>query len=93
MAHGKAPQEKAHAPAPKERPVPQAQVADDPLSGRERDVVLALGRGLTLKEIAAQLGVAPGTVRALVARSYMKLGVRDAASAVRRYRRVRGPGV
>ncbi len=57
------------------------------LSGRERDVLLALGRGLTLKETADELHVALGTVASLTSRLYKKLGVSDRASAVRKYRR------
>lgn len=61
-------------------------VAWSSLSGREREVLLALGRGFTVKEVAAQLGLARGTVAALTARAYRKFGVHDRASALRRYR-------
>jgi DNA-binding NarL/FixJ family response regulator len=85
MPHGS--QEKAPATAPQGRQVPQAQVVD-PLSGREREVLLALVQGFTPKQIAGTLGLAEGTVRSLLARSYIKLGVHTWRAAVRRYRRI-----
>lgn len=86
MTYGQEEGTLAPAPATSQgREIPQAPVID-PLSGRERDVLLALGRGLTLKEIAAELGVAIGTVQSLCHRVYAKLGAHDRGSALRRYR-------
>lgn len=82
-----APQEETSPAAPKGRQVQEAQVTD-PLSERERDVLLALGQGYTPKQVAGLLGIADGTTRALLARAYIKLGVHDWRSAVRQYRRI-----
>ena len=46
-----------------------------PLTRRESQVVDLLDKGLTPKEIAFELGVAPSTVRVLIARAAQK-GVR-----------------
>jgi len=45
------------------------------LTPREREVVALVGRGLTNREIARFLDVAPGTVRAHLEHAYAKLGV------------------
>jgi DNA-binding CsgD family transcriptional regulator len=55
-------------PMPSERP-------DRPLSDREYQVALALARGLNQREVAAELGIKPGTVVTLTKRLYRKLGV------------------
>jgi DNA-binding NarL/FixJ family response regulator len=67
----------------RERTAPTAESA---LSSREWQVMDGLGRGLTTKEIAAELFVAPVTVRTHVAAVLKKLGVesRDAALRVLR---------
>lgn len=60
-------------------------VEDDPLSGREREIVRLVARGLSNKQIARQLGLALHTVKNHVHRILRKLGVhrrRDAARAV-----------
>src|SRR5579871_320109 len=51
------------------------------LTPRERDVLRALARGLTDKQIAAQLSMAPGTVRIHLRSVYRKLGLRNRAQA------------
>jgi DNA-binding NarL/FixJ family response regulator len=57
--------------------------ATDPvvLTPRERDVLRALAGGLTDKQIAAQLSMAPGTVRIHLRSVYRKLGLRNRAQA------------
>jgi len=61
-------------------------VATDPrletLSDRVREVLLAIAKGLTNAEIAEQLHVAEGTVKANVSRLLQKLGRRDRVSLV-----------
>ncbi len=58
------------------------------LSERERDVLAALGRGLSTKEIAAELHIAEGTVRTLLSRAYDALRVTDRAAALVRARKL-----
>jgi DNA-binding CsgD family transcriptional regulator len=54
----------------------------DSLSEREWDVASAFGRGLSHKEIARHLGIAPGTVRNHLTTIYEKLGVSNKAELV-----------
>jgi len=57
---------------------------EEPLSGRELAVLELLATGRTNKEIAKELFVAQGTVKAHVASVYRKLGVHSRAEAVSR---------
>ena len=68
------------AEGPRGRPVP----LEDPLSERERQVLGLLAAGKTNREVAAELYVAEGTVKAHVAAIYRKLGVHSRAEAVSR---------
>lgn len=52
------------------------------LSPRERDVLRLVASGMTNREIAACLFIAPGTVRKHLDNIYAKLGVRSRAQAV-----------
>ena len=54
----------------------------DSLSAREWDVASAFGRGLSHKEIARHLDIAPGTVRNHLTTIYEKLGVSNKAELV-----------
>lgn len=63
------------------RPLAQLQLA---LTEREQSVLRELREGKQNKEIAASLGLSPGTVRNYVSTLFEKLGVRDRAQAIRR---------
>ncbi|QLL06836.1 response regulator [Mycobacterium vicinigordonae] len=52
------------------------------LSAREREVLQRISRGQSIPAIAAELYVAPSTVKTHVQRLYEKLGVSDRAAAV-----------
>ena len=54
------------------------------LSARERMIVLLMSNGLSNKEIARQLGIAPETVKSHAKRIFWKLTVRSRAQAVGR---------
>jgi DNA-binding NarL/FixJ family response regulator len=51
------------------------------LSGRERELLAHLARGLQLKEVAARMGVETSTVREYWSRVKRKLGVRSMSHA------------
>lgn len=59
----------------------------DSLSKREWDVAVAFGNGLSHKEIAKTLGIAPGTVRNHLSTIYEKLGVSNKATLVHTLKR------
>ncbi|TDB82400.1 response regulator transcription factor [Actinomadura sp. KC216] len=65
------------------RPDPaRPAVALGGLTGREREVVRLVGRGLSNDEIAARLVLSPLTVKTHVSRAMGKLGARDRAQLV-----------
>ncbi|MGZ8647865.1 MAG: response regulator [Solirubrobacteraceae bacterium] len=58
-----------------------AEVAGDPLTPREREVLALVGRGMANKAIARELGLAEKTVKAHVSSILGKLGVADRTQA------------
>jgi putative nucleotidyltransferase with HDIG domain len=67
-------------PNPVARPAPPA--APCPLSAREREVLERLSEGKVYKQIGADLGLSPSTVRSHLHNIYGKLGAADRAQAV-----------
>jgi DNA-binding CsgD family transcriptional regulator len=61
--------------APQRPPAPVDLPAAWPLTGRERDVLALVARGLSNRRVAAALGVSENTVGAHLAHAYEKLGV------------------
>jgi NarL family two-component system response regulator LiaR len=58
-----------------------AELATDPLTPREREVLALIGRGMANKRIARELGIAEKTVKAHVSSVLAKLGVADRTQA------------
>ncbi|WP_028671927.1 helix-turn-helix transcriptional regulator [Saccharospirillum impatiens] len=58
-----------------------------PLSPREQQIARQFAAGRSYKQVAQQLGIAPGTVRTHLTRIYEKLGVRDKGALATRLTR------
>ena len=59
-----------------------ARAAVAPLTPRERELLVAIGRGLTNAEIAGELYLSPASVKTYVVRLLAKLGLRDRVQVV-----------
>lgn len=59
----------------------EAEMEAPPLSSRERDVLVLVGRGMTNAEIAVELYLSSSTVKSHLASAFRKLGVRSRAEA------------
>ncbi|MEV0002693.1 response regulator transcription factor [Micromonospora sp. NPDC050980] len=59
------------------------EVADNPLTTREREVLDVAADGMPVREIAQKLGVSPGTVRNHLSHIMTKTGARTRLEAVR----------
>jgi DNA-binding NarL/FixJ family response regulator len=73
-------------PTPATAPGNPPAVAALGISPREMEVLAALARGQSNKEIAAALQVSPNTVKTHVARLFEKLGARRRTEAIARAR-------
>ena len=74
-----------------QKPIPSAtpeQPIAVPLSDRELEVLHLISQGRTNKEIARQLVVSPGTIKAHTASIYRKLDVANRTEAVARARQL-----
>ena len=69
-------------------PAIQTAVLCEPLTERELEVLKLLALGKTNKEIAQQLFVAPGTIKAHTASIYRKLDVTNRTEAASRARQI-----
>lgn len=68
-------------------PEPAAAARELPLSPRQREVLDGVAAGRSNKEIAASLGVSPGTVKVHLREIFARLGVRNRMEAVALYHR------
>lgn len=59
------------------------EMADNPLTPREREVLDVVAEGLPVREVAQKLGVSPGTVRNHLSHIMAKTGARTRWEAVR----------
>lgn len=78
-------QEAAPAPGDEASELPAFEPLE-PLSEREREVLIRLAQGRSNKEIAAELVIAVGTVKTHVNNIYRKLGARNRVEALARAR-------
>ena len=71
---------------PRARPPPSDRPAEDPrlapLTDREREILVAIGKGWTNGEIAARFVLSESTVKTHVGRVLAKIGARDRIQAV-----------
>jgi DNA-binding CsgD family transcriptional regulator len=66
--------------------VPEERVRALGLSGREVEMAVLIARGLANKEIAAELGISPATVRTHIYNLYQKARARSRVELLNRLR-------
>ncbi|PKL25800.1 MAG: hypothetical protein CVV47_03930 [Spirochaetae bacterium HGW-Spirochaetae-3] len=66
--------------------VPEERMQSLGLSGREAEMAVMIARGLANKEIAAELGISPATVRTHIYNLYQKAGARSRVELLNRLR-------
>jgi len=66
--------------------VPAERIAALGLSGRETEMAVLIARGLANKEIAAELGISPATVRTHIYNLYQKAGARSRVELINKLR-------
>ncbi len=84
--HARLAAEMARTPDPSRRQAMENQSLIEPLSEREMEVLHLIAAGLSNREIAGRLFIAPGTVKRHSNNIYGKLGVRSRTQAVARSR-------
>jgi LuxR family maltose regulon positive regulatory protein len=68
------------------RPQPAKEGLIEPLSNREKDVLILMAEGLSNPEIAARLFLSPNTLKAHTQHIFGKLGVHNRIQAIRKAR-------
>lgn len=63
-----------------------------PLTPRQREILGLVASGLSTAEIAARLGITPGTVKAHLTMIYSRIGVKNRVQATRYYLDGLAPG-
>lgn len=66
--------------------VPAERITALGLSGRETEMAVLIARGLANKEIAAELGISPATVRTHIYNLYQKAGARSRVELINKLR-------
>ncbi|NLJ45492.1 MAG: hypothetical protein GX430_02905 [Treponema sp.] len=66
--------------------VPEERIRALGLSGREAQMAVLIARGLANKEIAAELGISPATVRTHIYNLYQKAGARSRVELINKLR-------
>ncbi len=66
--------------------VPEERMRSLGLSGREAEMAVLIARGLANKEIAAELGISPATVRTHIYNLYQKAGARSRVELLNKLR-------
>ncbi|WP_068771971.1 response regulator transcription factor [Termitidicoccus mucosus] len=69
----------------KKQPIPREYIINENLTRREMDILQALARGLSMKEIGRECSISPGTVNCHLKNIYAKLHVHSRMEAVMKF--------